>query len=41
MLIGHVANQRAIRQEGDVHGRESEQGVHDVCVSGTDLQDPA
>lgn len=40
MLIGHVSNQRAIRKEGNVHGRESEQGVHDVCISGTDLKDP-
>lgn len=41
MFVGHVPNQGTIRQEGDVHGRKGEQGMHDIRISGSDLEDPA
>lgn len=39
VLVAHVADQGAVRQEGKMHGREAQQCVQDIVVGCTDLND--
>ena len=38
MFIGHAADKRAVGEEGNVHGREGQESVHDVWGGGSDSQ---
>ncbi len=41
MHVRHVPDQRAVGQEGNVHGREGKQRVQDVVIGGTNSDDAA
>lgn len=39
VLEGQAADKRAVGEEGDVHGRKGEQGVHHIGRRGTNVQE--
>lgn len=39
MLKGHAADQRAVGEESNVHGRKGEQSVHHIRRGGTDSEE--